>query len=76
VDDAQVVLGMHQSWMVSHVKREANSAAHHLAKFALLCPTEQIWMEEIPKCIYDIVLLEQFPLVVYSFMLLATFSFE
>ena len=42
VDDARVVLGLHRSWMVYHVKREANSAAHYLAKFALLCSTKKI----------------------------------
>jgi hypothetical protein len=44
---------MHQSWMISHVKRKTNLAARHLAKFALLCPTKQIWMEikDIPRCI-------------------------
>jgi hypothetical protein len=46
--------------MISYVKREANSEAHHLAKFAL--PTEKTWMEDIPRCVYDIELLEQFAL--------------
>jgi hypothetical protein len=50
--------------MVYHVKRKANSAAHYREKFALLCFTEKIWIEEIPRCIYDIVLIEQSALAI------------
>lgn len=64
MDGARAVLGTHWSWVIFHVRKEANSAAHHLARFALSCSIEQIWMEEVPRCIYDIALLEQFTLTV------------
>jgi hypothetical protein len=59
VDDTRMILGMQPSWMVSHIKREANTTAHCLAKTALSCSIEHIWMEKIPNYIHDTVLLEQ-----------------
>jgi hypothetical protein len=54
--------------MANHVKREANSLAHNLAKHALLNSKErtwieETWIEECPKCIVDIVCLEQYALL-------------
>lgn len=59
VDDVRLILQMLLSWMVSRVKREANTAAHCLPKFALNCTNERIWMEESPECIFNTVTLEQ-----------------
>jgi hypothetical protein len=61
VDDVKVVLNRLRSWNIGHVKREANSAAHILAKevAAGTLEDERIWMEETPLCISDIVFLEQ-----------------
>jgi hypothetical protein len=47
-----------RSWTIGHVKRAANSAAHHLAKEAGRDFIDKVWMEEVPMCIYDIVYLE------------------
>lgn len=38
--------------MVYHVKREANGAAHALAKSDFFGISEQVWLEEIPPCIF------------------------
>jgi hypothetical protein len=51
-----VVLNNLRSWFIGHVKKDANSAAHILAKEAGRHANEQIWMEEIPNCILNIVI--------------------
>jgi hypothetical protein len=43
VEDARLILPMLRSWMVFHVKREANMAAHCSVKFALNGTGERIW---------------------------------
>jgi hypothetical protein len=45
--------------MVYHVKREANGVAHALAKNAFFGISEQVWLEEIPPCIFYVVSIEQ-----------------
>jgi hypothetical protein len=50
--------------MISHVRWEANSGPHNLAEFALSCSMKQTWMDETPRCVYDIVLLEESALTV------------
>jgi ribonuclease HI len=62
VEDARGVLNTRRSWTIGHVKRETNYAAHTLAKEAVNGVIDQIWMEEIPLCIFDIVTLEQIAL--------------
>jgi hypothetical protein len=39
VDDAKSIRGRMWSWMSCHVKRDANMAAHGVAKFGLSCPS-------------------------------------
>lgn len=53
-------------WCICHVRRDANSVAHGLTKTAVQQITYVVWIEEIPSCIYDIVLLQQ---LVLSFLL-------
>jgi hypothetical protein len=48
------------------VKRDANQAAHGLAKEATVTSMERNWIEEILNCIYDIVNLELLALSTYS----------
>ena len=64
IADVQMVPSHFRRWEVIHVKREANFAAHGLAKVVAQELTEKIWMEEIPSCIFYVALLEQFALVV------------
>jgi hypothetical protein len=46
-------------WLSVHVRRGANSVANELAKAAVKQVIDRIWMKEILRCAYDIVLLEQ-----------------
>lgn len=62
IEDTRLVLGSLRSWNVQHVKQEANAAAHGLAKNAISISTDHIWLEEIPHCIFDVVILEQLAL--------------
>jgi FMN phosphatase YigB (HAD superfamily) len=54
---------------VKHTKREANCAAHGLAKHAVRNQPEKIWIEEIPSYSFYIINLEFQALSVYSFHL-------
>jgi ribonuclease HI len=59
LDDTRALLGTYRRWMVQHVKRDANRAAHDLAKEGLrFAPTRQ-WFDESPECISAIVLSKQ-----------------
>jgi hypothetical protein len=42
------------------VRREANQAAHGLAKAATSTSIDRIWIEETPYCISNIVIVELF----------------
>jgi hypothetical protein len=66
VEDVRIVLNSIRSWTIGHVKRYANFVAHMLAKEAVKGVVDHIWMEEIPLCIFDIVILEQNALSNYS----------
>lgn len=59
VDDARSYVRTLRSWMVHHVKTDANSGAHSLAKAAPAHFSYRIWIEETSSCIYNIVTLEQ-----------------
>ncbi|XP_059458257.1 uncharacterized protein LOC132187840 [Corylus avellana] len=58
VEDTNMVLRSLRHWKIGHVKRKANEAAHVLAKEAVRTVTDNIWIEEISACIFNIVLLE------------------
>jgi hypothetical protein len=59
VEDTRGVLNNLRSWFVGHVKRDANFAAYFLAKEAVKNLMDQIWMEEVPNYIVNVVTLEQ-----------------
>ena len=42
----------------SHVKRNGNSVAHNLAKYALCIPDFQVWMEDVPSHIVQFLQLD------------------
>jgi ribonuclease HI len=56
IETSRSLLRSFQSWSVRHTKREANMAAHLLAKEALRTPPETVWMEEYPVFLHEIVL--------------------
>jgi hypothetical protein len=45
---------------VLHVRREANQAAHYLAKYALK-NLDSIWVEETPPCISAVLAFDLLP---------------
>jgi hypothetical protein len=55
IDVTKNLLGSCRSWMVQHVRREANQAAHGLATEGLRLTNEQRWINETPECINAIV---------------------
>ena len=44
--------------LYSHVKRNDNSVAHNLAKYALRIPDFQVWMEDVPSHIIQFLQLD------------------
>jgi ribonuclease HI len=58
VEDTKLVLRSFRHWRISHVRREANGAAHGLANEAIRTVMDKVWMEETPDCISSIVSLE------------------
>ncbi|XP_042969118.1 uncharacterized protein LOC122301808 [Carya illinoinensis] len=55
VEDARKILNSSIRWTASHVKREANKAAHQLAKSALEESEDVYDIEVCPQCIKSIV---------------------
>jgi len=43
-----------RSWSIGHVKN-ANTAAHTIAKYAILCVIDKVWVEETLNCICGII---------------------
>jgi hypothetical protein len=46
-------------WRVSHTRREANEAAHLLAKAAISMSLDCVWKDSYPEFLHRIVLVEQ-----------------
>ena len=59
VEDMQQLLRNFTQWKVDVVSRDANNAAHTLAKLAVSQGVNRLWMGVIPECIRQIVLAEQ-----------------
>ena len=58
VEDTKTILQALPNLKCYHVRREANGAAHSLAKAAVLYVFDYTWMGEIPNCIHDVILRE------------------
>uniref|UniRef100_A0A803NT94 Reverse transcriptase domain-containing protein n=1 Tax=Cannabis sativa TaxID=3483 RepID=A0A803NT94_CANSA len=56
VEDITYLLSYFPRVKVSHVKREANKAAHALSKFALRLDEDILWLGEIPSPIHSVVI--------------------
>jgi ribonuclease HI len=59
VEDMQYLLRNFTQWKVDVVSRDANNAAHTLAKLAVSHGENRTWLGVIPECICEIVLAEQ-----------------
>ena len=62
IDDIQHILQKITRWRCVFIKREANEAAHRLAKRATTNIKNRIWRNQIPDYINDVVLMEQLAL--------------
>jgi ribonuclease HI len=59
IAEAQLLLQDFIYWEIKYVSREANFAAHNLAKLAAILGLERQWMDEIPDFISEIIRGEQ-----------------
>jgi ribonuclease HI len=62
IDDTRRILESFPQWKCQFVRREANEAAHRLAKAATIDVNDRIWRDAPPSCINDIVLMERLAL--------------
>lgn len=58
IHDIRTMLQHSPGWSIQFCHREANRAAHHLAKIAYNFSEERVWMEECPSPI-DVIVLEE-----------------
>jgi ribonuclease HI len=59
LNDAKFLLKQCQAGTVRHVRRQANEAAHQLAKLALSFNEERVWRADFPTCMQAVVIAEQ-----------------
>ncbi|GLT71410.1 hypothetical protein SLA2020_434310 [Shorea laevis] len=59
IESARTSLNSLHQWSISHVRREANEAAHRLAKAAISNSLNVVWQDSYPDFIHSIVLAEQ-----------------
>jgi hypothetical protein len=57
LNDTKFQLGRFQKYVVRHVGREINRAAHALAKLALSLGSNRLWREDFPSCLDALVAL-------------------
>jgi hypothetical protein len=55
LNDAKFQLGQFQEFVVRHVGREINRAAHALANLAFSLGCNRVWREDFPACLFDLV---------------------
>jgi ribonuclease HI len=57
-DIAETLKGFYQ-WRISYISRDGNQAAHGLSKLATTKEIDYLWINKVPDCIHDIILMEQ-----------------
>jgi ribonuclease HI len=75
VADIHEVLRFFRAWKVCHTPREANSAAHMLAKEGIQFVADRVWLDCYPNSIREIVISELLTLVLYEFYALVVYPF-
>ena len=55
LEDVRMLSLSFQQLLYSHTKREGNSVAHNLARYANSIPEFLVWMEDVPPCIQSFV---------------------
>uniref|UniRef100_A0A803NY29 RNase H type-1 domain-containing protein n=1 Tax=Cannabis sativa TaxID=3483 RepID=A0A803NY29_CANSA len=58
IDDISLLLSSFPRVSISHVKRDANKAAHGLARFALRLDNTCSWLGEIPSPIHTVIVMD------------------
>jgi ribonuclease HI len=53
INDAKFLLSHVPEWRVQHVRRTANTAAHRIARLAVVHGENRIWRDEFPICIEE-----------------------
>lgn len=59
LEDTCMVLASLSSWQIVHIKGDANFVVHDLTNASIKQVIDDVWIEKIPSCICDIVLLKQ-----------------
>jgi hypothetical protein len=55
VSETRQMLESFPSWRVSHVRREGNTVAHLLAKFAFSLQSQHVWLNSCPSMLVNAV---------------------
>ena len=55
IQDVKALVSLFSSICFSHVSRTGNQAAHSLARRAILLENLNVWMEEVPPDILDVI---------------------
>ena len=58
IEDVKILSKTMKSCEFHHTKREANQVAHTLARNAIKVVSELVWIEEIPQCVSDVILMD------------------
>ena len=56
VEDVKIYSNHFQRVLYSHIKRNGNSVAHNLARYAISIPDFQVWMKDVPSHIVSVLL--------------------
>jgi hypothetical protein len=59
VTNTQQILKSLRGWRCLHVQRDANTAAHQLAKVEKHNFMDKVWLEDFPDCIHNVIFMEQ-----------------
>ncbi|KAF5444913.1 hypothetical protein F2P56_034005 [Juglans regia] len=59
IEDIKLKLRFGQRWLLQYAPRESNVVAHRLAKFAMQCEEEKVWLEDCPDWIKPCIQLEK-----------------